>query len=79
MLAKQLKNKISKIIMNTGKEPNVIIMHPTACHNLFEDFMKDFNLSEEEKKIIKYSNEFKFFGIKIFRSFDVKLGEFEVF
>lgn len=60
-------------ISKTGKEPNLIVMHPVTWIGLCENFFgMDSIISKEMLSSLKYK------GIKVLRSLDITQGEFEV-
>jgi hypothetical protein len=68
-----LEVEIYNYVSKTGKEPNLIVMHPVTWLGLCENFFgMDSVISREMQSSLKYR------GIKVLRSLDIKLHTFEI-
>ena len=72
MLREKLENQIYVFISYKGIDPNVIIMHPKTWEQLCTQVWESSHCE------IYINNELRYSGIKVFRSFDILEGEFEV-
>ena len=73
MLREKLENEIYVFISYKGIDPNVIIMHPKTWEQLCTEVWDYYRL-----EIYKNHIELRYSGIKVFRSFDILEGLFEV-
>ena len=71
MIQNKLENQIHKVIMETAKEPKVIVMHPKTWIDLAKEVEGKHGVS-----INRYKINMKYRGIKVLRSFDLLKGEF---
>lgn len=73
MIQDKLENQIHNVIMETGREPKLIVMHPQTWVDLVKEvFWKD------GMEINRFDQNMKYRGIKVLRSLDLLEGEFEM-
>jgi len=73
MIQDNLENDMHSHISQTGKDISLIVMHPKTWENLCKDVWANKSMA-----IYIYDNSLKYNGIKVFRSFDMVDGLFEV-
>lgn len=74
-LQQQIEYGIETVIHETGKFPTVILVNPVTCEKLMEEIKKLIGDSFTSPIHIQH---LKWRGIKVYRSEDVKEGEFIV-
>ena len=72
MLREKLENEIYNYISSKGIDAYVIIMHPKTWEQLCTQVWESSHCE------IYINNELRYSGKKVFRSFDILEGEFEV-
>lgn len=73
MIQDKLENQIYNVIMETAREPKLIVMHPQTWF----DLVKEVN-DKDGMEINIYNPNMKYRGIKVLRSLDLFEGEFEM-
>lgn len=73
MIQDKLENKIHSMIMETAREPKLIVMHPQTWVDLAKEVT-----GKDEMVINRHNPNMKYRGIKVLRSFDLLEGEFEM-
>ena len=73
MIQEKLENQIHNLIMETAKEPKLIVMHPQTWVDLVKEVT-----SKDDIAINRHDPNMKYRGIKVLRSFDLLEGEFEM-
>jgi hypothetical protein len=73
MIQDKLENQIHNVIMETAREPKLIVMHPQTWIDLVKEVT-----SKNGMAINKYDQNMKYRGIKVLRSLDLLEGEFEM-
>ena len=69
----KLENQIHNFIMETYREPNIIVMHPQTWEDLVEDVT-----GKDSMAINKHDPNMRYRGYKVLRSLDLIEGEFEM-
>ena len=73
MIQDKLENQIYNVIMETAREPKLIVMHPQT----WVDRVKEVT-GKNGMAINIYDPNKKYRGIKVLRSLDLLEGEFEM-
>ena len=73
MIQDKLENQIHNVIMETAREPKLIVMHPQTWVDLVKEVT-----SKDGMAINIYDPNKKYRGIKVLRSLDLLEGEFEM-
>lgn len=73
MLQEQLENEMYATISQTGRECNLIVMHPKTWQDLFKEVVGSDGIS-----IYRHDQSLKYKGIRVLRSLDMVEGLFEV-
>ena len=73
MIQNKLENKILNVIMETARNPKIIVMHPKT----WEDLAKEVT-GKDGMAINRHDPNMKYRGIKVLRSLDLLEGEFEM-
>ncbi len=73
MIQDKLENQIYNVIMETAREPKLIVMHPQKWVDLVKEVT-----GKDGMAINKYYQNMKYRGIKVLRSLDLLKGEFEM-
>jgi len=73
MIQNCLENEIYTKVCKTGKEPDLIVMHPTTWQDLSKEIM-----SNDRLEINRHRLDLSYRGIKVIRSFDLEHGVFEI-
>jgi hypothetical protein len=73
MIQDKLENQIHKVIVETGRVPKLIVMHPQTWVDLAKEIT-----GKDGMTISKYDPHMKYRGIKVLRSLDLLKGKFEV-
>lgn len=73
MIQDKLENQIHNVIMETAREPKLIVMHPQTWVDLVKEV-----ISKDGMAINRYDPNMKYRGIKVLRSLDLLEGEFEM-
>jgi hypothetical protein len=73
MIQDKLENQIHNVIMETAREPNVIVMHPQTLVDLVKEVT-----GKDGMAINRHDPNMKYRGIKVLRSLDLLEGEFEM-
>lgn len=73
MIQDKLENQIHNVIMETAREPKLIVMHPLTWENLAKEV-----IGKDGMTINKYDPNMKYRGIKVLRSLDLLEGEFSM-
>ena len=73
MIQENLVNELYSHIVQTGKEINLIVMHPNTWVNLCKDVWPDNSMA-----IYKHDASLKYKGIRVLRSLDMVDGLFEI-
>jgi hypothetical protein len=73
MIQDKLENQIHNLIMETAKEPKIIVMHPQTWIKIAKEVT-----GKEGMAINRYDPNMKYKGIKVLRSLDLLEGEFEM-
>ena len=73
MIQDKLDNQIHNVIMETTRDPKVIVMHPQT----WDDLVKEVT-GKDGMAIYRYDSNMKYKGIKVLRSLDLLEGEFEI-
>jgi hypothetical protein len=73
MIHFNLENEIYTHILQTGKDVNLIVMHPQTWQNLCQEVW-----SSESIAIYRHEASLKYKGIRVLRSLDMIDGLFEV-
>jgi uncharacterized membrane protein len=69
----KLENQIYNVIMETAREPKLIVMHPQTWVDLVKEVT-----GKDGMAINIYDPNKKYRGIKVLRSLDLLEGEFEM-
>lgn len=72
MIQDNLENEMYSHISQTGKDINLIVMHPNTWVNLCKDVW-----ASESMAIYKHDASLKYKGIRVLRSLDMVDGLFE--
>jgi len=73
MIQDKLENQIHKLIMETAREPKLIVMHPQTWVELAKEVT-----GKDGMYINRHDPKMKYRGIKVLRSLDLLEGEFEM-
>lgn len=73
MIQDKLENQIHNVIMETAREPKLIVMHPQTWFDLVKEVTGKYGMA-----INRYDPNMKYRGIKVLRSLDLLEGEFEM-
>lgn len=73
MIQNNLENEMYAHISQTGKDINLIVMHPQTWINLYKEVW-----GNESIGIYKHDASLKYKGIRVLRSLDMVDGLFEV-
>ena len=73
MIQDKLENQIHNVIMETAREPKLIVMHPQTWVDLAKEVTGKDGLT-----INRCDPNMKYRGIKVLRSLDLLEGEFEM-
>lgn len=73
MLQDKLENEIYVRISQTGRECNLIVMHPKTWQDLLKEVVESCGMA-----INRHDPSLKYRGIKVLRSLDMAEGLFEV-
>lgn len=73
MIQDKLENQIHNVIMETAREPKLIVMHPQTWADLAKEV-----IGKDGMAINRYDPNMKYRGIKVLRSLDLLEGEFEI-
>ena len=73
MIQDKLENQIHNVIMETAREPKLIVMHPLTWVALTKEVT-----GKDGMAINIYDPNMKYRGIKVLRSLDLLEGEFEM-
>ncbi len=73
MIQDKLENQIHNVIMETAREPKLIVMHPQTWVDLVKEVT-----GKDGMAINIYDPNKKYRGIKVLRSLDLLEGEFEM-
>lgn len=73
MIQDNLENEMCSHISQTGKDINLIVMHPNTWKNLCKDVW-----ANESMAIYKHEASLKYKGVRVLRSLDMVDGLFEV-
>jgi hypothetical protein len=73
MIQDKLENQIHNVIMETAREPKLIVMHPQTWVDLVKEVT-----GKDGMAINRYDPNMKYRGIKVLRSLDLLEGEFEM-
>ena len=73
MLQDRLENEMYVRISQTGRECNLIVMHPKTWQDLFKEVV-----DSDRMAIYRHAPSLKYKGIRVLRSLDVVEGLFEV-
>jgi hypothetical protein len=73
MIQDKLENKIHNVIMETAREPKLIVMHPQTWVDLSKEVT-----GKDGMAINRHAPYMKYRGIKVLRSLDLLEGEFEM-
>ena len=73
MIQDKLENQIHNVIMETAREPKLIVMHPQTWVDLVKEVT-----AKDGMAINRYDQNMKYRGIKVLRSLDLLEGEFEM-
>lgn len=73
MIQDKLENQIYNVIMETAREPKLIVMHPQTWIDLTKEVFGNNGMY-----INRYDSNMKYRGIKVIRSLDLLEGEFEM-
>lgn len=73
MIQDKLENQIHNVIMETAREPRLIVMHPQTWVDLVKEV-----ICKDGMAINRYDQNMKYRGIKVLRSLDLLEGEFEM-
>lgn len=73
MIQDKLENQIYNVIMETAREPKLIVMHPQTWVDLVKEVT-----GKDGMAINIYDPNKKYRGIKVLRSLDLLEGEFEM-
>jgi len=73
MIRDDLEQKLHEHILQTGKEVNLIVMHPGTWVNLTKEVFE-----RNCGAIDPYEQSLKYTGIRVLRSLDIADGLFEV-
>jgi hypothetical protein len=73
MVQDKLENQIHSVIMETAREPKVILMHPQTWVDLEKEVT-----GRDGMAINRHDPNMKYRGIKVLRSLDLLEGEFEI-
>ena len=73
MIQDKLENQIHNVIMETAREPKLIVMHPQTWIDLVKEVT-----GKDGMAINRYIQNMKYRGIKVLRSLDLLEGEFEM-
>jgi len=74
MIQDKLENQIHNVIMETAREPKIIVMHPRT----WQDLVKEIT-GEDGVAINRHYPDMRYYrGIKVLRSLDLLEGEFKM-
>ena len=73
MIQDKLENQIYNLIMETSRQPNIIVMHPQTWVDLVREVT-----GKDGMEINRLNPNKKYRGIKVLRSLDLLEGEFEM-
>lgn len=73
MIQDKLENQIHNVIIETAREPKLIVMHPQTWIDLVKEV-----IAKNGIEINIYDPNKKYRGIKVLRSLDLLEGEFEM-
>ena len=73
MIQDKLENQIHNVIMETAREPKLIVMHPQTWVDLAKEVT-----GKDGMTINRCDPNMKYKGIKVLRSLDLLEGEFEM-
>ena len=73
MLQGKLENEMYARISQTGRECNLIVMHPKTWQDLFKEVVDSDGMA-----IYRHDPSLKYKGIRVLRSLDMVEGLFEV-
>jgi len=73
MIQDKLDNQIHNVIMETAREPKLIVMHPQTWVDLAKEVT-----GKDGMTINRCDPNMKYRGIKVLRSLDLLEGEFEM-
>lgn len=73
MIQDKLENQIHNVIMETAREPRLIVMHPQTWIDLAKEVT-----GKDSMAINRHDPNIKYRGIRVFRSLDLLEGEFEM-
>lgn len=73
MIQSKLENQIHDKIMETRREPNLIVMHPETWIDLVKEIF-----GKNGMEVNRQDQNMKYKGIKVLRSLDVNEGGFEM-
>ena len=73
MIQDKLENQIYNVIMETAREPRLIVMHPQTWVDLVKEVT-----GKDGMAINRHDPNMKYRGIKVLRSLDLLEGEFEM-
>lgn len=72
-LVSNLEYKLYEKISQTGRECDLIVMHPKTWQDLFQEI-----IYSDRMEISKFDPILKYRGIRVLRSLDIQEGLFEV-
>ncbi len=73
MIQDKLENQIHNVIMESAREPKIIVMHPQTWVDLEKEVT-----GKDGIAINRYDPNMKYKGIKVLRSLDLLEGEFDM-
>ena len=73
MIKDNLENEMYAHISQTGKDINLIVMHPKTWQDLVKEVFEGYDMS-----IKRHDPSLKYKGIRVLRSLDMVEGLFEV-
>jgi hypothetical protein len=73
MIQEKLENEMYARISQTGRECNLIVMHPRTWQDLLKEV-----IDSDGMAIYRHDPSLKYRGIQVLRSLDVAEGVFEV-
>lgn len=73
MIQDKLENQIHNLIVETAREPRIIVMHPQTWVDLVKEVTR-----KDGMAINRHDPNMKYRGIKVLRSLDLLEGEFEM-
>jgi len=74
MIQDKLENQIHNVIMETAREPKIIVMHPQTWQDLAKEIT-----GKDGMAINRHYPDMRYRGIKVLRSLDLLEGEFKIY